>query len=531
MKKYIFTIAVAVAALTATAQETYENANIATGDLNGTARYVAMGGALEALGADISTISTNPAGIGLFRSSNASLSFGFTAQSGAHEFNGESTAKVSFDQVGFVYSTRTGSKSFMNIAFNYHKSRNFNGILNAANKLSGGSSQNRVSYSKGAAADAEGWDFVYTDGESVYSDDVAYSQVDYLYYNTIIYNPKTTDAYGYYEAEDFTMNRANTGYIGEYDFNISGNVNDRLYLGLTVGIHDVHYSAYSEYSETLAGNGEGITDVTLADHRKITGTGFDVKAGIIFRPIENSPFRIGLSVATPTFYDLRTQNYTKLYLTADGTSETFRGITTADISEAYDFKMYTPWKFGLSLGHTVGTSLALGLSYEYADYSSIDTRIDDGSGWAYDWYGDEYYYEDSHSDEVMNYHTESTLKGVHTLKLGAEYKPIATLSLRLGFNYVSPMYEDYGSKDGYLESLGNYYQSATDYTNWDDTYHVTAGVGLRADKFTFDIAYQYSQTDGTFYPFHDSCDAENIGTATAVSNKRHQVLFTLGYTF
>lgn len=48
------------------AQETYENAKLMKGDLNGTARYVGMGGAMEALGADISTISTNPAGIGLF---------------------------------------------------------------------------------------------------------------------------------------------------------------------------------------------------------------------------------------------------------------------------------------------------------------------------------------------------------------------------------------------------------------------------------------------------------------------------------
>lgn len=60
----------------AMAQETYESANIATQDLNGTARYVGMGGAMEALGADISTINSNPAGIGLFRKSSVSMSLG-----------------------------------------------------------------------------------------------------------------------------------------------------------------------------------------------------------------------------------------------------------------------------------------------------------------------------------------------------------------------------------------------------------------------------------------------------------------------
>ena len=64
MKHYIlYTAALTFLAIPAMAQETYESANIATQDLNGTARYVGMGGAMEALGADISTISTNPAGI------------------------------------------------------------------------------------------------------------------------------------------------------------------------------------------------------------------------------------------------------------------------------------------------------------------------------------------------------------------------------------------------------------------------------------------------------------------------------------
>jgi hypothetical protein len=69
MKKIFLSVIVLAAAIPAVAQETYENAKIAVEDLNGTARYVGMGGAMDALGADISTISSNPAGIGLFRKS------------------------------------------------------------------------------------------------------------------------------------------------------------------------------------------------------------------------------------------------------------------------------------------------------------------------------------------------------------------------------------------------------------------------------------------------------------------------------
>ena len=93
------------------AQETYQNTKMAENDLTGTARYIGMGGAMEALGADISTISSNPAGIGLFRKSQASVSVGIVSQTDANtriDYNGTSMSfdgkksKVSFDQAGIV---------------------------------------------------------------------------------------------------------------------------------------------------------------------------------------------------------------------------------------------------------------------------------------------------------------------------------------------------------------------------------------------------------------------------------------------
>ena len=71
MKKHTLLFAAAITALTASAQETYLDGTLLKPQLSGTARYVGMGGAMEALGADISTIGTNPAGIGLFRHSTA----------------------------------------------------------------------------------------------------------------------------------------------------------------------------------------------------------------------------------------------------------------------------------------------------------------------------------------------------------------------------------------------------------------------------------------------------------------------------
>lgn len=63
--KYILSALLLLGTATIGAQETYENTKLIDNDLNGTARYVGMGGALDALGADISVIGSNPAGLGL----------------------------------------------------------------------------------------------------------------------------------------------------------------------------------------------------------------------------------------------------------------------------------------------------------------------------------------------------------------------------------------------------------------------------------------------------------------------------------
>ena len=55
-KKCFFLAAMSVLTLPMLAQETYENTKLIDNDLNGTARYVGMGGAMDALGADLTTM-------------------------------------------------------------------------------------------------------------------------------------------------------------------------------------------------------------------------------------------------------------------------------------------------------------------------------------------------------------------------------------------------------------------------------------------------------------------------------------------
>lgn len=536
---YLTVVSLAFTSFVAVAQETYENTKLIDNDLNGTARYVGMGGAMEALGADLSTIGTNPAGLGLFRKGKTDLSFGLVNQTGMNKFNSLSKTNMSFDQIGVVFNLSKTPNASINIGFNYHKSRNFDQLLNAANTLNN-ASQNKLTYQKyrnnvyylHKLKDSQGNVVLKNDGTpKLASDNFSFNQVDYLYMNSL---PQTTNldpadptlkVFKPLAATGYLYNQENKGYIGEYDMNLSANLNDRVYLGLTMGIHDVHYKSYAEYTENfLRNNIYNIRGLTLNDWREITGTGFDVKFGAIVRPMAESPFRLGAYIHTPVWYDLTTSNYTEL---TDGTLR-------PSIGESYDFRVNTPWKFGLSAGTTLADRIALGATYEYAAYNAMQTRIKDGG--TYDWYYGTYY-ESSHNDRAMNNHTEDALKGQHTLKLGAEARITDHFSLRAGYNYLSALYKDAAVKDGSLNSPGTYYASSTSYVNWKDTNRFTFGLGWNVWRFNIDLAYQYSQQNGTFYPFMDYHEGsapsveDNIANPTQVNNKQHQLLLTMGYKF
>ena len=282
----------------------------------------------------------------------------------------------------------------------------------------------------------------------------------------------------------------------------------------------LNYEAFTRYNELYDANWK--QTVEYSDHRIIKGSGANITLGAIIMPIPGSPFRIGASVQTPTWYSLNTQN------TVTMKNNTIYGVKDyMSNNESYDVRLWTPWKFGVSLGHTIGNSVALGASYEYAGYSATKNRV--LSGGRYNGT------VSSYNDNDMNNHTKATLKGVHTVKLGAEFKVLPVLALRAGYNFVSGMYNMNGYRDGTINSPGTYYSSTTDYTNWKSQHRVTCGVGFTAGKFGIDVAYQFVTAKGEFAPFMsyngDTAEESCIADVVNVTNKRHQVLATLSYRF
>lgn len=508
------------------AQTTIYDANRWMGsDLNGTARFVGMGGAMGALGGDITTMGTNPAGIGIYRSNDVMLSFGFDS-TGA-KANGVSQDKFhgSFDNAGFVFATKIGNTTalrYANVGFNYRKMKSFNksmlmnGVFNTSQTVQMANMLNFDSYGNYAPL-----------MEEALRSDAAFQNpklpwLGIMGYNAYLANP-------FYEAPDEDGNEFFDGYdphfvagdaisqsyrskekggIHSFDLNGALNFYDRFYIGATLGLYTVDYDRTSVYDEDFTdkdGNGQG--GYTLGNDFWVNGSGVDFKLGFILRPIESSSFRIGAAIHTPTYFSLTEHN--RAYIDYDLGPEK-RGITRPYDSHGretegeYDYKLVTPWKFNVSMGYTIGSSVALGVEYEYSDRTAAKMKDPEGI-------------ELGQTEDI-----KAMMKAVHTLRAGAEFKLAPEFSFRLGYNHITaPMKSDAFK---YLPVYSM--RTDTEFSNPGAINNYTLGFGYRGSNFYVDMAYILNTYKEDFYAF-DSLDLPK----TNVTNSNHKVLLTLGMRF
>lgn len=544
MKSIKLLIGLAFVSSVASAQTGYDAQRFAEKELNGTARFVGMGGAMGALGADISVIGTNPAGIALFRRNDVSTSFGFNTNVVKSDFAGvnmkEKHTAGSFDQAGFVYAMKIGNRSslrYVNFGFNYHKSNNFNRNFAAGGLLDGLSQTNQIAAMMDEAFYVNGISDVHGELDNIYGYDLNgsgssasnpyLSNKQYPYLGVMGVRSDLV-LKGVTEVEDEHGNKNQIqvpmgwngdqnyyfsheeGGIYQYDFNASFNVEDRMYFGLTLGVHDVDYKRFSSYTEDIFwGEDKGFYE--LRNFMRTEGTGIDLKLGAIFRPIEDSPFRFGFAVHTPTWYEL-----TDFYDSDVYSEITYKGEKEPGVIEEYvsdyvggetiqDYKLITPWKFNLNMGTVVAGSMALGAEYEYTDYSTSKLR-----------------YVDGYDMDNQNQYMKEDLKGVHTIRLGMETKLSDAFSVRAGYNYSTSVFKD----NAYKALNWNDMRADVDYNNKFEQNTFTVGFGYRSRIFYVDAAYKYNMYKSDFYSFSDEALQ-----ATKVDNERHQLLVTLGARF
>lgn len=493
MKKIIFAF-FCLAPITALAQDIYKVESISSEDLAGTARYVGMGGAMNVLGADLSTMSVNPAGIGLYRRSDAKMTFDIVSNLHAKKFNGVGRNRLSFDQIGFVYSNYMGDRGlkYLNFAFNYQKRKNFKSFIGVDNRAMPAELSQSITFANLGQ--------LYWEGHHLFDKDKLLFDIPLLdaAYQSYMIDPtidKATDKATNWipsKADAYSYSRGHHGGVQQYDFNMGLNFNDRLFVGGNIALYNVNYNSAVVYSENLINkaNPSAVNIYNMAATEEIRGTGFDFKLGVIWRPIESDPLRLGLSFVSPMWCDLTSNNSLRIispYVPEGSTSST----TTAGFNPwEYDYVLRTPWKLNLGVASTFANCVALDLEYEYKHQGASSLRFpDDDVASSANWF-------DSHTDLALDRQMDKYLKGIHTFRVGIEELLTPEWSLRFGYNYVtSPFKKDaflnlYSSVGtNYADSPSIYGVTSTDYINLGATHRGTFGVGYSGKHVTFDFAY------------------------------------------
>lgn len=525
MKRILFA-GMLVAGLSAQAQETFLNERMTNSgnDLYGTSRYVGMGGAMGALGADLSCMSYNPAGIGLYRRSD----IGFTAGAiwNADKVDRVKNARGTLDQFGFVYAAKTGNPNmpFFNMGFNFQKKKNFGNAFVADNdNLRGLSQMDQLAELVNAG---------YGTDDNLAG---AAKYYDFLSEATIPGGGKYY--FNKYSGELNRYTHNQWGALNSFDINLSANVSDRVYFGVTAGFESLKYHAETDYYEESSVNEGGTLkygDYSLYNDYLIEGWGFNLKLGMIVRPFEERPFRVGLAFETPSWYQLNSSTYYQLTDEIDGTSYQF---SKDHLDEAYlDYSMHTPVKGRLSMGSSVSNFLLWDVDYEFANYGKMSMGYPKNYNAAL---------FDTEADYAMKDHAAANLHFQHSLRAGIEAKATPNLAFRLGYNFISSPYNKEVSLDQYsIDSKAMDYQTNTSYMRMGNTNIITLGMGYKHKNFYADLAYKLRGQKADFYAF--DCNFTNADSDFSADNPglsgvkidpveanmtRHQLTATLGFKF
>ena len=447
----------------------------------GTARFVSMGGAFGALGGDFSSLSINPAGIGLYRSSELTFTPGFSVSNTGSTFYGNMEEDFNYDfnisNIGLVLamnrSGQPGEAGFrgFQIGFGFSRLANFNNrsvydgfnnhsslmtqyldIANAENNpLSPG---NFDPFTTGLAWETFLLDTL--DGQFL---------VDMV-------------SGGVYQRRETTT----SGSIREMSVTLGYNYGDRLYLGAAFGFPRVRFERnfiYIEEEDPLNPN-QFFNSLELTDRLNTSGTGFNLKLGVIYRATDM--IRLGAAMHTPTFYELN-----------DDFSRTLRsnlsfGSYTGDSPEGeFDYELNTPLRLIGSLGLVFGTRGILSIDYEYADFRQMRLR------------SNTYMFRAENSVIRNNFDIQ------HNIRLGGEIR-LDPVILRAGYIYNSSPY-----RGGVNDAVTN---------------TVSAGLGFRDRNFFVDLAFFRSWYSELYYPY-----SSELTNPVFFDYSRSSLVTTIGLRF
>ena len=489
MKKLIFSL---LLMLWITTQLSSQNANDALRYsrifYGGTARFQGMGGAFGALGADFSVVATNPAGLGIYKSFEMTLTPSVSINPTSTEYNGElgNDTKTVFalGNFGFVFTikphkkNKSGGLQSFNFAFGMNRQNDYNTRL----FMSGSNKKNSLMTDWVNTLNDQPY-LSFNQIDQKYPFDIALATNANLIYYDSVNKEYACDAYngGVYQQKTVTT----YGSINEFDISFSGNISDEWYFGATFGIPTIRYFEESYYDEFKQDPSVPyFRSLSYGQYLETHGTGINFKAGVIYRPV--NWFRIGASIHTPTWYGfMRDSWYSNMYASFDSLGSTPQFSPDG----YYEYQMTTPFRAIGSLAFIFGKYGLFSAEYEYVNYNQARFHSTEGSD----------VFTDVNDTIKANYKTPLNIR------FGTEWK-IQDFSLRGGFGY-------YGSP----------YQSGI---NTGEKIAVSGGIGYRTKHFFADLTYVWSQMKQEYYLYD-----RNLVNPSYNTSYSNIILTTFGFRF
>ncbi len=481
MKKTLLIIGLIMSYATSYAQSDIQVWQLSSLEFSGTSRYNAMAGAFGALGGDVSMLSQNPGGIGLFRRSEFTFTPGFQLNSTNDTYLGKTSddivANFNLNNIGYVSSTKLEEDNWRNVQFgiSYNRVKDFysnqtiigttNGTTYAdqlAGMISGVSAENLVDPESASIIDS------------------------YLAWQNYVIDPgEIENTYVSAFAEDSVRqvyNNESKGRIGETTIAFGGNYNDRVYLGAAIGFQRIKMSEDISLKETAQYEvgASGLATYRIGKEIEREGVGINFKIGGIFRV--NNNIRAGIAYHSPSFMSLET-NETVTMSAVSGSTE--RSETSPQFRSEYNIS--TPTKIIGSLAVIIGKQAVIDVDYEYADFRKM--RIKSGG--------------DSEVDfSAVNQTISSVYQATNNVRVGGEWR-LKPFSLRAGMAYYQNP-----NKDG-----SSLYAS--------ERLIYTGGVGYKRENTYIDMALRIRSTEEQTYFYHplyaESVDHKYKGTSLSIT--------------
>jgi len=491
-------------------------------EITGTARSMGMGGAFNALGGDASSLATNPAGIGVYTTSEASFTMNLNFTNTQTNWNGSlmngDKTKFNVDNVAYIASFPTSSGNNFNVGISFNKRASFDRTYTAGSSQIGTSLTDYIAYKTNGILNSDLDDLRDLSGSQRYDPYLSQYGLPWLGvlgWNSFLIQPAGSSTSQYVSqfptsiSPDAAIRVRETGRMDEYNFTFGGSYEDLVYYGATLSVTDFTYRTSSIYSEDFGSAGS----FSMNNDLTTRGTGLGFRAGLIVRPADF--LRLGFAVHTPTYYKLTDSfNADVVYRNVKEGEEIMNG-SSATPRGAVDYKLRTSYKLSAGAAVVLGKSAIVSLDYDFEDSPTMKLKDADG-------------YEFTQDNDYM----KQDLKAIHTMKIGAEYRVTPQFSLRAGYAYQSPQVKD-NVLDGGVEVVT--YGTLTNYTLPKATTYYTAGMGFKMGRAYADIAYVHKKMEENlfvFAPIYDSNGSTIVPSDPInLKSRRSNVVLTLGFKF